>query len=641
MNSQQRERMILKELIENSDGIVLLELAERAKVSKRTIYNDLKNVKEYLFDTYKIQTLKGQDGIFLSDEDRRYLSGFEINLMEEESFAVISRTYQITRFLLRNKTTTLQEIANHLYYSKSTITQEMPHVESLLSKFSLYIEKKPYFGIMLQGNEVNRRFLIHYMISDQLEDVDLSIENMLSSSHIIPKNISDAISMLKNEYVELFNLDVLICIYTMYIRTKSNNTYHVSEMIESMYENSDYFERAQELLDAFEQQLDITFAKDEVYYLLMHMDLIVQNSKDNKQVGEVVEEIMNLLYEKYSNLDLHESMFYTGLFVHVTTMINRIKIGKVLRNPILHEIKETIPYAFNIAADIGIMLKSRFEINMNEEEIGLLSMHIQAILEEVKQDSNNSVDAIVVSHLGYGNTLLLASSITSNFPNIKVNQRITLHQAELLIWEGQIGEDTLIISTTHLNLEPQRYVVIQPILEASDLDKISDYISYRNEQSSEVKNRSLLTYLNEQYIFTNQSFTSKQELLRFVCDKLENENYVTDGFYESVLSRENISSTYSINGVALPHGYSKYVNNPIVAVVVLNKPLNWDGYYADVIMVCALPLHIGTAERGVVEDIYDVINNRELLSALKISKNGSAFIDNVCKGLQGEINESK
>lgn len=69
---------------------------------------------------------------------------------------------------------------------------------------------------------------------------------------------------------------------------------------------------------------------------------------------------------------------------------------------------------------------------------------------------------------------------------------------------------------------------------------------------------------------------SKEEVLQRMCDEMEKQGFVKPGFYESVMQRENLVSTYIGDETALPHGNPEYVNESRVAVAVLKDPVSWD-----------------------------------------------------------------
>lgn len=63
--------------------------------------------------------------------------------------------------------------------------------------------------------------------------------------------------------------------------------------------------------------------------------------------------------------------------------------------------------------------------------------------------------------------------------------------------------------------------------------------------------------LHEKNILLNQHFNSKEEAIKKAGELLLNGNYVKENYIEKMLERENISTTYIGNNIAIPHGTSE------------------------------------------------------------------------------------
>ncbi len=60
--------------------------------------------------------------------------------------------------------------------------------------------------------------------------------------------------------------------------------------------------------------------------------------------------------------------------------------------------------------------------------------------------------------------------------------------------------------------------------------------------------------LLEENIFMNQSFSTKEEAIRFAGEALVKAGYVEESYVDAMIDREGITSTYMGNNVAIPHG---------------------------------------------------------------------------------------
>ena len=70
--------------------------------------------------------------------------------------------------------------------------------------------------------------------------------------------------------------------------------------------------------------------------------------------------------------------------------------------------------------------------------------------------------------------------------------------------------------------------------------------------------------------------THKRELISFLCARLEEAGYVTEDYEQTVLDREETTSTVLELGVAIPHGAAFCVCPPVIAAAILWRN-RWTG----------------------------------------------------------------
>src|SRR5699024_6768989 len=60
--------------------------------------------------------------------------------------------------------------------------------------------------------------------------------------------------------------------------------------------------------------------------------------------------------------------------------------------------------------------------------------------------------------------------------------------------------------------------------------------------------------LRKENVFLNQAFDSKEDAIRFAGEALVASGYVKAGYVDAMLEREEITTTFMGNDVAIPHG---------------------------------------------------------------------------------------
>lgn len=78
-------------------------------------------------------------------------------------------------------------------------------------------------------------------------------------------------------------------------------------------------------------------------------------------------------------------------------------------------------------------------------------------------------------------------------------------------------------------------------------------------------------------ILSDLKADSKEEAIKTIIEKLEQENYLNDKekFFKDVVERESKYPTYIGYGIGLPHSQSIGVNKPCVAISRLKNDIDW------------------------------------------------------------------
>lgn len=79
-------------------------------------------------------------------------------------------------------------------------------------------------------------------------------------------------------------------------------------------------------------------------------------------------------------------------------------------------------------------------------------------------------------------------------------------------------------------------------------------------------------------IHTELNFSSKDQIIRYMSDKLLEFDYIDSisGFIDDVKEREKIGPTYIGNYISIPHTRSKHVLKPIISIAKLKNFVNWN-----------------------------------------------------------------
>ena len=103
----------------------------------------------------------------------------------------------------------------------------------------------------------------------------------------------------------------------------------------------------------------------------------------------------------------------------------------------------------------------------------------------------------------------------------------------------------------------------------------------------------MLPVINKNTMLFDIEAEDKLQLIQQMVDAFEKEGYLSDRekFYQDVLEREKVFSTYIDYGIGIPHGKSDGVKEPGVCIARLSKSVQWaeeEEAQADLVIMIAV-----------------------------------------------------
>lgn len=135
---------------------------------------------------------------------------------------------------------------------------------------------------------------------------------------------------------------------------------------------------------------------------------------------------------------------------------------------------------------------------------------------------------------------------------------------------------------------------------------------------------SLANIINEDLIYANINYSSKEDFFKYAHSNLYNLGYVTEEFNEKILQRE-VDFPTAINmgnyGVAIPHTDSKYVRKEFISVYTFKQPLilkAMENKKEDVYVRVAFILGFSESHNslGTLKELMNLIRNESSLEAM-------------------------
>jgi len=113
--------------------------------------------------------------------------------------------------------------------------------------------------------------------------------------------------------------------------------------------------------------------------------------------------------------------------------------------------------------------------------------------------------------------------------------------------------------------------------------------------------------------------------------KMKEKGMVKDEFLLSVYKRESSVATYLNGGIAIPHGESRFVNEPCIFITKLDKPVIWDGAnMADIVFLLAL----NENSKKYFEQLYKIISDENTVNTIRNAKTKEEILKILCKNTE-------
>lgn len=154
-----------------------------------------------------------------------------------------------------------------------------------------------------------------------------------------------------------------------------------------------------------------------------------------------------------------------------------------------------------------------------------------------------------VKEAGLGH-LTVTNTAISNIPN---DAEIVITQEELTPRAKNKVPNAYHVSVDNFLSSPEYDLLIDK-LKNGETEAILNEVVEEAEAEVVEENKSDEGLLLEEYVFLNQEFKNKEEAIRFAGRALVNGGYVSENYIEAMIERDNMTSTFMGNDVAIPHG---------------------------------------------------------------------------------------
>lgn len=616
MNS--RQNLIVKELYKQQNYITSNHLAAIFNLSSKTIRNEVKNIETFQSDYgFEINSQRSK-GYFLKIKDEDLFSYTVLNTAVKEITLDFNNhnsrvKYILSKLLLDNSYIKIEMLSKNMFVSKTTIQNDLKIVKAKLEKYNLELISKPHHGLKIIGEEFQKRFCIseylfeHSDIGNNSYFFEVTDEESETIKNIIIKVLYNHNVQISDMSINNLLVHIVIALGRMDIGENIDQYYY-----EDLSKSEEYI-IAENIVQEVEQCFDVSFKKEEIAYIALHLlgiginqnDEVIQKIIEKYDINQLIEEMIEEVQRVIGINLAHDDEFKNALSLHLSTAFNRYKYQMNFRNPLLEMLKKEYPFAFDAALICSKIIEKRLKLKINESEVGYIALHFGGAIERLNSDKTRIMTLIVCAS-GISSSQLLKYRLQNLFEkDIDIIGISELYK----VAQNNIPNAELIISTVPINFEIDGVKIIQvnPIMSTEDIQLIKEYVEHYDILTDD--------FIRSDLIFIKQELTTMEHVFDFAEEKLNEKQLIYPDFKQKLMEREEVAPTSYGNFVAVPHPITSEAKKTFLLFITLNKPIKWAD--KDVQWICFIclekePEHHISMDK-VYEKISSVINGQEIV----------------------------
>lgn len=582
-STEERVGILLYELLNSNKIYNYNEFQEKLSISKTTLVNDIKKVKEWLID-YNIEIIKvSNKGFKISGDESNIRKAMISLLIDKSNYNIIETLEKI----YNNENSSILGNIKKLDINKENMEYIKELVKALERDFGVFSEED-FFNLVIAL----------FVIINRAGKLPIKNDNKNLSSNY--KKEYEAALKICNKIKEKFSISLgkeEVDIIASKILSGSKNE-------GDLFESKDYFDAcyiAGNIMD----NLRLTFGKN------FRMD--------------------NNLFESFIN--------------HLKNLIFRLKYNVISKNPILDTILSNYKNEFILVKEATNFIKDKFDYILSDDEIGYIVMYIEATIEKNKKDDNiGRKNIIIACSAGFATGRLLEAKIKGSF-EVNVVGVTSIHNISRLLEENEkidyiispvdinenynilvikvspilndedlrelgkylslkvINDDGLTIEKSNtnvdklnnnnnnnketnigVNLQVNIEEVLSIIEESSnilDKDKLKNDLSYYFNKINDNKTIELSKYIYEENIQLNLVAENWEEAIRLSAWPLLKTNDITEEYIDAMIENINNLGAYIVvdDGIAIPHARpDNYVKNFGITINTFKNPITIGNY---------------------------------------------------------------
>lgn len=601
-NNENRTAVILRN-IEMQSVCSVESLAAKLDVSQKTIRNDIKELNCLLGGYACISNNKGTCKLIVFAP--KGFTEIRNKIYKQEDLFNSSHTrmaYMFWQLMHAEEPYLTDDLSEEMKVARTTTIGDLNRLRKVIEKYDLKIKGKANTGLALCGDEYKIRLFI-------LENIYEQLYLNFPLGQIIREKLYD--------FQERLSMDALGFgfFYRFFVvmiqRMESGHTIKKLEpKYEELYGSSAYM-IVDEFLNEIEQVKGYKISKEERLFLSISVAGMrtPANTAEIEQKISISEGVADLIIEILDRIkaELNVTVVANELFddfvYHVFFMINRLKYGFHIYNPMVDDFKNKYSVAYKMAEIAKGVLEERVGIEMTEDEKGFLAAYFGVFLLEQEPEKKRCKIAIVC-----GSGKIIGRLIENQL------KKIFDVEPEFEIFYGIFDENRkddfdYIVTTTELHMDTKTPVIfMDEVFDREYIQRKFENMRYLSEAGRTIRkgiDSLFMNLLDETRFFVLDQESSYDENVDRMARALTNQGELDAGFAQRVREREKYSTMVLDQNIAFPH--TKNMLSKLTLAMGVFPDMLKDDKYGNIRIIILLGIPESMEDDTVLVRLYDDI----------------------------------
>lgn len=592
----------LLRFLSEDEYVTTSHLAEQLGISSRTVRSDIAQLNQELGAWGARVVATPRKGVILNVRDRALFNRYS-PVADEDDYSQDERVRQVIEYLLTvDHPVLLDDLAEMLFFSRSTLKRDMREVRHILGSFNLRIDNRAYQGMRVEGDESDvRRCLAHITRSFEASNEGTTQETSGALKQIIADQITQRHFKMSDLAIENLAVHLLIAIK----RVRTGNCVELpADMTDELAAEASVggeMDVAMAILGEVEEYCHMRFPRGESYNFLMHLvskEIVSLNSNvANTVVTEQSYQLVMRMLEKVRDsyqIDLrHDLDLVTMLSMHLIPLRMRMKYKMPSVNPLLDDIRHNYVLAYSMATVACSVLVEEYGSEVPADEVAYVAMYLSIAL--ARRRDKNKDNVLIVCGSGKASSEMLAYQVREAF-----GKDLNVVGTSSAYGLGQVDFAGIDYVFTTVNIDqpvPVPIIEVSALLGGSEVSRISRVLSKSHVD------RLVASLIRPELVFWKDCRT-KEEAISFLCAEVMRQGSLPDDFEELVLEREKVGMTSFGNLVAIAHPLRAVGDENLCALAILKEPIDWSGDRVQLVFL----LTIGRGKTRALQSFYRVMN---------------------------------